>query len=404
MSRVLAAEKLWSRPDVASAARRASLALVAAWGLLHVGLYTHSQVSDIPVYKKYGDWMASGLVPYRDFGVEYPPGALPAFVTPSLLDGRASYRAVFELLMLACALALVVFTALALRSLRAPPYPPLAFVSLAWLALGSVVLTRYDLYAAAVTAAAVAALLSGRLRLGSGVLGLATAVKVYPLVILPLVLAVAWRRGGKRAVAACAGWFAGATAAVVLPFFVLAPGGVLDALGRQLSRPLQIESLGSSFLLAAHHAFGLEIAMRSGSGSQNLVGTLPDVLAGVQAALLVGVLVGLWVAFARGSADPARVARYAAACVVAFVALGKVLSPQFLIWLVPLVPLVRGRRGLAAGGLLAVALVLTQLWFPFRYWRLALGFDELASWLVLARDLSLVALLGVLSWPEKELL
>ena len=66
----------------------------------------------------------------------------------------------------------------------------------------------------------------------------------------------------------------------------------------------------------------------------------------------------------------------------------------------PLVPLVRGRRGLTATGLLAAALVLTQLWFPYRYWDLALHFDPTASWLVLARDLVLVALLAVLSWPE----
>jgi hypothetical protein len=60
---------------------------------------------------------------------------------------------------------------------------------------------------------------------------------------------------------------------------------------------------------------------------------------------------------------------------------------------------VRGRRGIAAGGLLAAALVLTQLWFPFRYWDFARTFDETVSWLVLARDLVLVALLLVLTLP-----
>jgi hypothetical protein len=86
---------------------------------------------------------------------------------------------------------------------------------------------------------------------------------------------------------------------------------------------------------------------------------------------------------------------------VAFVALGKVLSPQFLVWLIPVVPLVRGRRGVTASALLAAALVLTQLWFPYRYWDLALRFDEIASWLVLVRDLVLAALLAVLvvPWP-----
>ena len=68
------------------------------------------------------------------------------------------------------------------------------------------------------------------------------------------------------------------------------------------------------------------------------------------------------------------------------------LSPQFLIWLIPVVPLVRGRRGLWAGALLLAALVLTQVWFPFRYFRLALDFEAGLSWVLLARDLVLVAL------------
>ena len=62
-----------------------------------------------------------------------------------------------------------------------------------------------------------------------------------------------------------------------------------------------------------------------------------------------------------------RLVRDCAAVVAAQVALGRVLSPQFVLWLLPLVPLVAGRRGRLAGALLAVALVLTQLWFPDLY-------------------------------------
>ena len=107
----------------------------------------------------------------------------------------------------------------------------------------------------------------------------------------------------------------------------------------------------------------------------------------------LAVLVWIWL---RRPATAEALVRWSAAALVAFVALGKVLSPQFLIWLVPLVPLVAGRRGLLASGLLALALVLTQLWFPYRYWDLALEFDGVASGLVLARDLVLLAVLAVL--------
>jgi hypothetical protein len=132
--------------------------------------------------------------------------------------------------------------------------------------------------------------------------------------------------------------------------------------------------------------------MESSHGSQNLAGTWADVLGFASTLLQTAVVIAIWVWYARGPATRDRLFAASAAAVCAFIAFGKVFSPQFLLWLIPLVPLVGGRRGLVAAGLLAGALVLTQLWFPYRYWDLALEFDALVSWLVLARDLIVVAL------------
>jgi len=68
------------------------------------------------------------------------------------------------------------------------------------------------------------------------------------------------------------------------------------------------------------------------------------------------------------------------------------------------VPLVAGRRGLVASALLALALLLTQLWFPIRYWDLVLDLKAFPSWAVFARDVVLLALLAVLlvRAPEPE--
>jgi hypothetical protein len=71
-----------------------------------------------------------------------------------------------------------------------------------------------------------------------------------------------------------------------------------------------------------------------------------------------------------------------------------VLSPQFLIWLVPLVLLAAGRTGLTVAALLGAALVTTRLWFPSRYWDVVAL--EPAGWLVLVRNLLLVGLVVVL--------
>ncbi len=382
---------------------------VVTWTLLHVGFYTRDQVVDTPVYQRYGDAMRSGQVPYRDFRLEYPPGALPMFVVPALLrerkDDLHGFERGFEALMWLCGAGLLAALVAALDGLGVGPArvgAAVAFAALAPLALGSVVRTRFDLWPAALAVGALALLLKERTRLAFAVLGAAVAAKLYPGVLLPLFMAEVWRREGRRSALWASGVFAAVVAIVFLPFAVVGLDGLGWSFGRQLSRPLQIESLGSSFLLAAHQAFGLGITMRSGHGSQNLVGTGADVLAAIQTAVQAAVLVGIWIWFPRGPADRGRLVRAAAAAVCAFVALGKVFSPQFLIWLVPLIPLVRGRRGLAASAVFGAALVVTQLWFPFRYWDLVLRFDPLASWLVFGRDLLMVGLLGVLLWPAAK--
>jgi uncharacterized membrane protein (DUF2068 family) len=403
----------WSQP--ASAPARAIVAaglaiavFVSAWVVIHRGFYRHSQIIDTPIYQRYGDAIANGQLPYRDFELEYPPAALPVFAIPSLLRSReddlAGYRDGFEAEMLVCGALVLALMLAALLRLEARPVrlgAALGLTAVAPLLLGSVVLSRFDLWPAALTVGALAALVAGRDRLGAGVLGLAFAAKLYPAALLPLALTWVWRRRGRREAAVCLGLFAVVAAACFLPFLVLAPHGVWHAVTTQTSRPLQIETLGAGFLLVLHHVAGTGVTMQSSHGSQNLAGSGPDALAALQTVLQVGALVAVWVWFARGPSDRDRLVRGWAAAVCAFIAFGKVLSPQFLIWLLPLVPLVRGRRGLLAGGLLALALVLTQLWFPFRYWELALHFGTLESWLVLARDLALVALFAALLWPER---
>ncbi len=376
---------------------------LVVWGVLHRGYFTSHPIVDTPVYERYGAAMNDGKLPYRDFRVEYPPGALPVFAVPSLGDaGSETFRVRFEALMAFFGEAIIVCVALALVSLgagRRRLVGALGFVSLAPLALGPVVLSRFDLWPAALTAAALAALVSGRLRLGHVALGAAIAAKLYPVVLAPVAVAYVWRRKGRREALVCAAAMAAVVVLAFVPFLVLAPGGLWHSLWDQASRPLQIESLGAGLILVAHNVFGTGITMESSHGSQNLVGSAPDALAVAQSVLQVVALVTVWVLFARGPARRDRLILASAAALVAFIALGKVLSPQFLIWLIPFVPLVHGRRGLTAAALLAAALVLTQLWFPYRYWELALHFGALQSWLVLARDLVLVALL-VTVWPR----
>jgi hypothetical protein len=398
--------KSWSASSEPSrlAVGAAGLFLVSL-ALLHWGWYQHDLILDTVEYHRYGTAMVDGQVPYRDFRVEYPPGALPAFAAPAV--GKPSftlYNREFQVLMALCGLAALAAMAVALRSLRVTvdgTAAALGFFALAPLVLGSVILYRYDLWPAALTVAGLAGVLARRERLGFAALGLGIAAKAFPAVMVPPALVYVWRTRGRREALVCLGAAAAVVAAVIVPFLAVAPHGVWESIVRQTTRPLQIESLGSAVLIATHHVGGLGLTMETSRGSQNLAGSLPEAVASVSSALLVAALLAIWAIAARAPMSPERLVRYAAASLVAFVAFGKVLSPQFLIWLIPLVPLVRGRRGLAASALLGLALLLTQVWFPIRYWDLV-RFEAFPSWVLLARDLVLLALLAVLTAPARE--
>ncbi|MDX6427425.1 MAG: hypothetical protein QOD52_2830 [Gaiellaceae bacterium] len=366
-------------PSRSEAAVAAGGLFLLCWGLVHLGFWSHGALVDWPTYQRYGDAILNhGLVPYRDFAVEYPPGALAVFIPPAAFG---NYAAAFAWEMAVCGVVLVAVVA-AIRREAA------FYVALAPVLAGSQILSRVDLWPALHTIAALAALLRGRHRLGWGLLGAAVAAKLWPLVLVPLALVWSYRAGRLRA--ALVGLVV--AAAVFVPFAIVAPHGLWESLRGQASRPLQIESLGASLFTAFGHPNVI-----SSHGSQNVAGH--GSVAALFSLLQVAALVALWIAFARGPATGDRLLRYSAAAVCAFIAFGKVLSPQFLLWLIPLVPLVRGRRGLAATGLLTVALVLTQVWFPRRYWDYVDAFRGADA--VLARNLALVALLAVLVWPDR---
>jgi hypothetical protein len=356
----------------------AGASFLVAWGLIHRGFWAQSPIIDTPTYQRYGDAIVHGRLPYRDFSVEYPPGALPVFAFPSLFD---DYATAFAWLMAFCGVLLVAAVSL-MRTTAA------LYVAISPLLVGSLMLSRFDLWPALLTAAALAALLGGHDRLGWGLLGGAVAAKVWPAVLVPVVATWAWRRRRLRAA-----WVGVLVLAIcVVPFALLAPHGLWASVRGQASRPLQIESLAASVLTA----FGDPHVITT-HGSQNIAGH--GNVSFAIAALQLAALLAIWIGFARGPATDDRMMRYSAASVCAFIAFGKVLSPQFLIWLVPLVPLVRGMRGAVAVALLTAALILTQVWFPRRYWDYVYG-HELAG-VVFARDLVLVALVAVLALPAR---
>jgi uncharacterized membrane protein len=368
---------------------------LGSWSLTHRLWYPASgRGVDITVYHRYARDTVAGRMPYRSFSIEYPPGFLLPALAPDATAPANDYDAYvrdFDRWMAGAGVFLILFAAAALAALRARPahfVAALGFMSVTPLLLGTLMFSRFDLWPTALAIGGFSALLAGRDRTGGALLGVAIATKLWPAVFVPLGLVWVWRRHGRPAsvqwlaivVAACAAFF--------LPFAALAPGGVGHSFGIQIARPLQIESLGSAILLAAHNLGGLAAAYKTSYGSQNLVAHGATAMTDATSLLQLLALGAIWLAFARGPARADRLAAAAAACVAVFIAFGKVFSPQYLIWLIPFVPLVRSRL---ASLLLGAALVATQFYFPAHYGDLLI-MQQSAAWMVLARDLVVVIL------------
>lgn len=381
---------------ILAAAVFVALAL-ATTGIVHG---SGKEIVDTGRYQDYAEGMQSSLVPYRDFDFEYPPGALALFLAPALVaDHEQRFFWSFAVLMALWGASAVLITAASLRRLgrtRSQTRAVLALVAVSPVVLGGVLLTRFDLVPAALVAGATLALLHGRSRVAAIVLGTGAAVKLYPLLLVPLLAVWAWRRRGRREAIVSIGVSIGIVALAYAPFLALSPDGVAHSVWRQLVRPLQIESLGAGVLVLLHSVAGFEIVVETSSGSQNLTGNVAVAAATALSLAGLAAIVGVWVGFVRGVPEDDRVVRYGAAVFVAFVAFGKVLSPQFLIWLVFPLALVAGRRGVAAGTCFAVAAVATAIWFPWRYFDLPRNLDPLVAGLVVLRGIALVAALAIL--------
>jgi Glycosyltransferase family 87 len=369
------------RPAAGPFAAGASL-----FGLSLLLLWRGGGDGDTAELRRYGDAVLAGHVPYRDFRLEYPPGAVPFFTVPSLGSAH-EYLTVFRLLAIAGVLLGLLLLALLLERLAAPArlsYAATVFAGLAPVLLGAFTLRRFDAWPAALCVGVVLLLATERPLWAFALLAVATLVKTYPAVLLPVALIAVDRRVRWRA----AGVFCAVGLAVLVPFLGVAHVGLYNSYSGQWNRHLQLETIGSSVLLAVHQAG--RIAFDAGSWS--VFGSTAGAVAKLQTVVQICAVAAAATLFARSRRTSWDLAAAAATTVAAAAITGKVLSPQFLLWLAPLVVLGRSRT---AALLVAAAMLLTNLLFPDRYDALIARHGGEVAMLV-ARNVLLLAALGFL--------
>lgn len=351
------------KPGPTRTARRHTAALAGVWAATRIGmvvLLLIDRLGDSGVagevhglYRAWYEQLVQGAFPLDDPTWQYPPGAALVFLSPAALPWLTYFQAFVVVVLLADA---VITLALAR-----------AGVPGAWLWVGGVPLllnlplARYDL---PVTAIAVLALLAQRRhpRTAGVLAGIGAMIKVWPLLTA---------LGAPPGRTARAVWSSAAASAAAL-LIVLAWGfsHVLSFLRHQGDRGVQIESLGGTALQLARQA-GWQGEVRFQYGAFELVGPYTTEVARlslVLSALALGWLL-LWrLRAARWTPSTGLDAAFTA--VLLFTVTSRVISPQYLIWLLGLAAVCLTSRGTTqrpVALLILPAAALSALAFPLRY-------------------------------------
>ncbi|MGW7818970.1 glycosyltransferase 87 family protein [Streptomyces puniciscabiei] len=314
------------------------------------------------VWWLYGDWygvLAHGSFPAHDTLWQYPPGAGVVLLAPRLLPWLTYFQA---FVMLTLAMDALVTAALT-RAGRLPGRSPLGAVL--WTGglplLLHLPLARYDVQ---VTALAVLSLLAvDRSPRAAGVWGaLGALVKVWPALVL---------LGTPRGPATRRAWgWAAATGAVALGVLAALFDHPLSFLRGQGGRGVQIESLGGTALNLARHA-GWPGRARYRYGATELVGPYAQAVATVSLVLTAAAfaLLVLWRARARAWSE-ATPFDAALCAVLLFTVTSRVISPQYMIWLLGLAAVCLTSRHTSqrpVAALVVAAAALSALVFPMNY-------------------------------------
>ena len=353
-------DRLYNRDVLARTTRSVSLragVFLAATLLLLLAVYGPARTvfrttGDVDLYQHYAEL---ALAQPMQLPREYPPAAAGLFVLPELLTPD-HYLLGFALLA-AVAAWLTVF---AVDYLGGHSWWLLLYLGLsAW----GTLFFRFDIFVALITVFAFAATARRRWLLAQALLVVGVALKLYPLLLMPIVVCTEWRDRRRVPLVSGLGGMVLLTL-VVTGMWLAAPDAVVGMVGYHQQRPLEFESIGASVAWLLGPA-----TMEFSYGSFNLLSPYaPALIGGLTVAnlVLLGVLYLLVVA-GRLAPGPAWTLTLLIGIVTS-----KVFSTQYLVWVVPLLVLmdVGGEEPAQTPRhrwLWALVCVLTSLIYPVGY-------------------------------------
>ncbi|HEY7984824.1 MAG TPA: hypothetical protein VID73_11690, partial [Ktedonobacterales bacterium] len=275
------------------------------------------------------------------------------------------------------------------------------YTYLAWLLAGAATLagTRFDALPALLTVLALACARRRWVVRAALLLAAATLIKWYPLALLaPLLVAEARATGPRPRLLRAPAAFAGVVAAGLGLTWVANPADAWRPLGFLAARGLELESLPASAVWLAHALWKAPAALVYEANVQTLASPHAALVEALGTALgLALIAAALWLQW-RGRLS---LGQASAITLLALLIGSKVFSPQYLLWLAPLLALEAGPLS-PVGLLWLLTSVLTALAFPAAYEGVFSGPGQPAwpvvAWISVARNAALVACAAAALW------
>lgn len=271
------------------------------------------------------------------------------------------------------------------------------------------VLDRFDMIVTVFTLASIVMFIEKRYPAAFFLLACGTLLKVYPAMLFPVYMLFLWQGRELRESVVGAATFILTGLAVVAVCLVLEPHAITSFVGYNGDRPLQIESTAAT-LLYPLSMFGIsemwiQSAKEYGSFmSDNLRGPLPDAVAVQLLPVLVICIAAVWAIYSiyvlKAPRALAPMAVTCLVCMIMFLAVNKVFSSQYMIWLIPVVLTVCAvcddRYAQRLFWMSVLSMVLTQVCFAYNIGYLGGGdgINDLGMMLQLARNLIVLAMLA----------
>ena len=333
-------------------------------------------------YQSFAVNVLNGEIPYRDFVFEYPPLVLLPILLPAIIAPEALYSFFFTLQIFSGSLIILYILNRFSVQIQINRWQCLTIYTVCLCALAPLVTVRFDLLPALFLLGSILAFFLAKNKLAWVLLALGASMKLYPLLIAPIYAIFLFRQRLYRRLIWGLIVFCLVGIMINLPGVLLSPEGFGQFIMYHLERGLHSESLFGSILLTGHLMGLTSIEGTFSFASWNLDSPIADILSKLSGFITGGALlicyvlyaVKIWrrhlITYGRDIIDPVSaglILNFSFIAILILLLFSKILSPEYLVWLCPLIPLLFIKHRFIPVLIFLITGALTLYIYPYNY-------------------------------------